>query len=246
MESASFPPPLCYRIEAVLAEHSNIVKVDTDDSDDRLCGAFVYYREVSYTAQVGPTCGLAALIMTGKLFNVTEYSLDNVLQKAKELKLTNFGEMFSASWLVKLTEELWNDAVVGEVEEFPSPERVVSGLGNEEVLLVPYDSDRNFSPCAKNGHTAHWAIVIGFFYINDKGDRIEFKKRLDEEIEAQKLYVFAFHGKSKHMSLWPYKDLLGSNQQLFEVGPKRTEGYVVPNGEMTDLRNKAVWLKPRP
>ena len=28
-------------------------------------------------------------------------------------------------------------------------------------ILVPYDNDRNFEPCLRNGHKAHWAILTG-------------------------------------------------------------------------------------
>ena len=28
-------------------------------------------------------------------------------------------------------------------------------------VLVPYDNDKNFEPCLKNGHKAHWAVLTG-------------------------------------------------------------------------------------
>jgi len=34
-------------------------------------------------------------------------------------------------------------------------------LARGDILLVPYDPDKNFVPVLKKGHKAHWALVTG-------------------------------------------------------------------------------------
>lgn len=40
----------------------------------------------------------------------------------------------------------------------------------KSLKLRSYDSDFNHSPCLKNGHKAHWAVIIGCLV--DDGDRV--------------------------------------------------------------------------
>ena len=34
-------------------------------------------------------------------------------------------------------------------------------LARGDVLLVPYDPDKNYVPVLKKGHKAHWALITG-------------------------------------------------------------------------------------
>lgn len=43
-------------------------------------------------------------------------------------------------------------------------------LNRPQMLKYRYDSDFNHAPCLKNGHKAHWALVIGCLI--DENDRV--------------------------------------------------------------------------
>lgn len=101
---------------------------------------------------------------------------DDLLKTAMSFKFTNNGEMFSASWLLALLKHNLPAAPI-------KPERVRSyiydgnlddmfikeKLKNHAMLLVPYDADRNHSPCNQNGHKAHWCLICGYL-IEDSND----------------------------------------------------------------------------
>lgn len=122
---------------------------------------------------LGPTCGLCALSMLYCGYPTA----DELLQKAIQLKYSNNGEMFSAHWLLQLLKDNMN------VASIKAPERVRSyihdGLLNSDfikeklrqhcMLLVPYDADKNHSPCMLSGHKAHWTLICGYL-IDDFGD----------------------------------------------------------------------------
>lgn len=39
--------------------------------------------------------------------------------------------------------------------------RIIERLNQGLPILIPYDSNRDGSPCCKNGHMAHWAVLTG-------------------------------------------------------------------------------------
>ncbi|EDX14144.1 GD21053 [Drosophila simulans] len=69
-----------------------------------------------------------------------------------------------------------------------------------------YDADVNHAPCVKNGHRAHWALIVG--YLVDTQDRF---------------YVLARHGKSRNLAVWPMDTLSHSNENLKEFA--QPKGY---------------------
>lgn len=121
---------------------------------------------------LGPTCGICALSM---LYRGVP-TADNLLQIAKSRRFTNNGEMFSASWLLDLLKESLNSSVINP-EKIRSyifdgvldSEFIKEKLQGHAMLLVPYDADRNHSPCNLNGHKAHWCLICGYL-IDDNND----------------------------------------------------------------------------
>lgn len=71
------------------------------------------------------------------------------------------GEMFSAEWLAYLAEENFNTRII-ENGLSSHTQCILHCLLNDGFVLIPYDADYNHSPCLKQGHKAHWAVVCGF------------------------------------------------------------------------------------
>ncbi|XP_053695109.1 UPF0692 protein CG33108 [Sabethes cyaneus] len=178
-------------------------------------------QNVTSILQMGPTCGLTALSM---LFEGSP-STKNFLEMAVEKGYSNNGEMFSAKQLNDLLATALDDnrhlveytpvthALVGGDMDDPNI-RMQLRLGS--MFIVPYDPDRDHTPTLNRGHKAHWALIVG--YLVDQFDDF---------------YVFARHGKTRNLALWPLKDLARSNANLVEfcqpVGYPG-EVFVLPEG----------------
>lgn len=180
-------------------------------------------QNVEPILQNGPTCGLTALSM---IFDGSP-SAKALLEQAIARGYSNNGEMFSARQLNELFE-----VVLEEnrhlVEYKPVTHTLISGWMDDPnmqiklrlgaMFLVPYDPDKNHTPCLNRGHRAHWALVVG--YLID---------------QFEDFYVFARHGKTKNLALWSLRDLAKSNANLVEfcqpVGHPN-ETFILPEGGM--------------
>lgn len=127
-----------------------------------------------------------------------------------------------------------------------------------------YDADYNHSPALRNGHAAHWALLVGFalkflpheteapagnqdrLRIYETGSRTELSESVTlRSFPASQILVFARQGKSKHIGVWEYENLFKSNQNLNEIGRKITEApeeYTLHPIERT-LRSQVVVLQ---
>ncbi|XP_075983269.1 actin maturation protease [Anticarsia gemmatalis] len=182
------------------------------------------YKWFESILQIGPTCGLVALSM---LVN-GEATPDELLSIAKLQGFTSNGEMFSCKQMAKLAEKAHSLAEIDNVRcllkqgglfSTDTVERLLNGA----ILLVPYDADCNHSPCLRNGHTAHWALVCGIIIVENTGI----------ELDPKNIYVLCKHGKSKYLALWNLSDLAKSNNNLWEFSPKKgADGlvYILPIG----------------
>ncbi|XP_015266102.1 PREDICTED: UPF0692 protein C19orf54 homolog isoform X1 [Gekko japonicus] len=88
-------------------------------------------------------------------------SLEEVVQVALERGYTAQGEMFSASDVAKLAEEVFPcqaELLSGGLEG-QNRERILQHLLAGLPLLIPYDEDSNHEPCLRRGYKAHWAVV---------------------------------------------------------------------------------------
>lgn len=109
------------------------------------------------------------------LFNGSP-TADDLLKSGVRCKFTNNGEIFSTSWLLELLKENLNASNVkpdkircytydGSLDS----EFVKEKLRQHSMLLVPYDADKNHSPCNQNGHKAHWCLICGYL-VEDSND----------------------------------------------------------------------------
>lgn len=104
----------------------------------------------------------------------------DLLKQAKCLQYTNNGEMFSARNLLDLVKRNLIESNI----KAKNPETIRAylydgpldtdfiqvKLKNHCLLLVPYDADRNHSPCFRNGAKAHWCLIVG--YLIDENDDV--------------------------------------------------------------------------
>jgi len=144
--------------------------------------------------------------------------------------------------------------------------KIVHHLMQGWPVLVPYDADANHEPTSKNGHKAHWAVLIGgtvletFERDDDVSSALDkfvhFSPKLDEQSSKSffslldkcnsKLIILAKQGKSKFTKAWDFEQLCDSNKNLMEVDPKLDDiNYVLPkNRDLRDnLCNKFLLIK---
>lgn len=176
-------------------------------------------------------------------------------------------------WIQKLAENVLScsSIIVDQTREGFCQLKILNSLIRSQSILVPYDCDKNHQPCLNNGKTAHWALLTGFLLVSENdtlfkkfvhstysdstiSSLIWYRNETLDDIELNqgdinmctKIFVMAFHGKSKHPGLWLLKDLLMSNSQLNEFNPSRAESnvdYVLPPGEgVKALKNKFIIL----
>lgn len=193
------------------------------------------YTPLESFIQEGPQCGLVALAMY--LGNPTKTTVENLLDRAQKDHYTNNGEMFSAEYMSRLACSFLNCSpkTGGFVELFSGAldcDYIKTCLLNKCCILVPYDTDKNNSPCLQNGCKAHWCILCGGVE-TDQG-----------------FFVLARHGKARNVAVWKLGDLSESNSQLNEVGVYvKDPGIVfnVPEGGVQGplgLKKKCVILRP--
>lgn len=225
----------------------------------------------------------------------TQLSIESIFDEAKRVGVTSNGEIFSVSWLANLASILYSSckSTVIDILEFSNRSRsrfIVETLLGRKCLLVPYDTDKNNEPCLNRGHTAHWALIVGFMIVDYRSSSssplIGFSKSSDFDCSClqldnrdspdqlywfnsasdhfcgshqsalcnffsnssdERIYVFALHGKSKHIAVWSLDQLLASNENLREIGEKRLNDgleYRIPDEGVEDgLRGKMLVLE---
>jgi len=216
--------------------------------------------------QAGFNCGLVALRM-GAEFICPEsvHMYPTLLPLAKELGLTNEGEIFSSYHLGILAEQHYRlKAVV--LSPFTSKD-VVSHLARGYPLLLPYDADKSYAPCVMYGNRPHWAIVRGFVFRTDMHPSfapLEIFSDADMEDELfshtkqpsfplpeplhyneDELYLICQHGKSKNPALWSYTSIQQSNNNLQLPNQQKKESgrWKIPDS-LSELQNHIILLYP--
>lgn len=215
-------------------------------------------RRVKPVIQNGPMCGLVALTMAYTMLGgcCTRASDDKahpeaLLQVVKQRETSKNGEMFAVEYLEGIARD--HLQCQAEVVELASVD-VLGVILQRKALLVPYDADKDHTPCLEKGHKAHWCLLVGFAAILSSSFDSSvilgccmpssslpghFVIREDQKASllatlqsSDQLYVFARHGKSAHLGLWRFTSLLESNRNLVEMDPKRTRPgeYVIPDG----------------
>ncbi|KAG8226468.1 hypothetical protein J437_LFUL009778 [Ladona fulva] len=230
---------------------------------------FVFnYRYLRPVLQDGPTCGLAALSMASSCRDRMVY-VNRILKYTKLRGYSNNGEMFSVEYLADIAKTLIGFEIEVLEKGLENQEYVLNQIMNGALLLIPYDADFNHTPCKKNGHRAHWAVICGLLLeghlngqlsaescqSNSKFNCVQYLPDKDTFVpqnllnicEVNQVYLLARQGKSVHPGVWSYKELKDSNENLIEFDPIRAESnisYILPpEGVEGGLKGKAVLIK---
>ncbi|KAH9374795.1 hypothetical protein HPB48_019030 [Haemaphysalis longicornis] len=213
--------------------------------------------------QSGPQCGLVALSMASQLLPRDGHpvSVGELFEMAKSLRFTEKGEMFSAGHMKTLAETCLGGCQARLVCDDHRAE-IVGHLIRGKPVLIPYDSDGNFEPCLKSGHTAHWAVLHGSSSLQSPNTfllaspasfsggpatpssvpppgagsprELLLPLALLGGVDAA-VFVCASQGKSRHVGLWGLERLLDSNHNLAHLGPRhRAAEFVVPAGGVAE------------
>ncbi|GAB1607576.1 UPF0692 protein C19orf54 homolog [Argonauta hians] len=229
-------------------------------------------HSVDGVLQKGPQCGFVALYMGARVWKMDSLSLDQLVNIGQRKGYTIQGELFSAYFMEDLAKEFCCSQVVDSAQLCLNViwECLLKGY----LILVPYDSDKNYQPCLKQGHKAHWSLLTGCFMVLkstcepylkscfeqdldepslfhadiEDGDRLdtpEIRKNLVGNVEE--IFVYTMQGKSRRPGIWSLSELFASNQNLLQVSPGRNnETYVIPpNGIENELCGKIVLLRPK-
>ncbi len=139
-----------------------------------------------------------------------------------------------------------------EIRNFNQDVDFFEVLLKSKLILIPYDTDRNYEPCNKNGIKAHWALITGFMVpvhfsesvskslVNfteenkPQGLTVVQSLELSQVQELRKIFeknkqvsdlihVICKQGKSKNLGVWNLKKLLESNRQLREINKEKCD-----------------------
>lgn len=129
-------------------------------------------RGLSPVLQKGPMCGLVALTMAAHLLHKKKQPLqsgdmfhtEQILQFSVGKGLSKQGEMFSTDAMedvivhfLHLQSRTLNTDSHGTVQEILTS----TAVGEETAILIPYDADKDHTPCLARGHNAHWCLLVG-------------------------------------------------------------------------------------
>lgn len=215
-----------------------------------------------------PVCGLVGLTMASQILQrgIKDSALPlNLKDVAMANGYTKQGEVLSADHLLSIAQK--GLCCSGHISSGLSLSMILQCLTNSEAILVPYDCDKDHTPCLLQGHNAHWCVIVGVAVTVSRGYShvdtiIQTSSRYPENVWYYSLntcdisvlqgasdfvdnvMVFARHGKSRHMGLWSLAKVVASNNNLEQLDPHRDPvHYVLPEGGLREsLAGKVVVL----
>ncbi|XP_023231413.1 UPF0692 protein C19orf54 homolog [Centruroides sculpturatus] len=178
------------------------------------------YHQVKPILQDGPKCGLVALCMASQLLSKT-LMVDAAFERAKELRFTKKGEMFSESYDADSNHEPC--CKKGHTAHWA----VITGF----CIIIDENQCESLKLCSKDtdpSHIIHW-----------KNNSFPFN--VDENTPV---FVFARQGKSSRVQIWNFDQLCKSNKNLSEFSVKHiASDFILPkNGIQNELSNHAILL----
>ena len=149
-------------------------------------------HDIPPVIQNGPMCGIVCLTMAALLLERIKTPPETLCAKDKlhpksilEYAITNTlsrqGEMFSADAMKSVIKDhLLYQAKIANIESSNSLQEMLSGIiSGQNAILVPYDKDKNHSPCLAGGHRAHWCLLVGLcLVLESTSDSIPLKSDL--------------------------------------------------------------------
>ncbi|GFO27499.1 upf0692 protein c19orf54 homolog [Plakobranchus ocellatus] len=136
-------------------------------SEGREATVLSCYNPLKPVLQNGPVCGLVALSMASQFCNSCQVATDDIFCEAHKRGYSKQGEIFSVEYLKELSSHflscrvehlfLQRQCQSGKYDK----EMIIRHLLQRNVILLPYDADKNHGPCQKRGEKAHWAVIAG-------------------------------------------------------------------------------------
>lgn len=145
---------------------------------------FPYLPESPIFLQVGPTCGLNALKSIRP-----ELDVPHLLQQAREMGITEMGEIYCVHDLAKLAQANGIESIVVSIDQIDEYKDY-----NYKCILVPFDVDEN-GISFYEGKNAHWGIV--------------WRQFIDD-------LIILTHSSSPYYLIEKWSTLVASNKQLRE------------------------------
>ena len=132
--------------------------------------------QVAMAAQVGPTCGLAALRMAAQAHATAgggrptgtaahgcggSFAAPSLLTVAQERRYSVDGEIFDVGHLCALARDVCG--LDAEVVAWPDASSLAAALAAGHLFVAPYDrGDANYgAPVCRGGARAHYALLVG-------------------------------------------------------------------------------------
>ncbi|KAK6024419.1 hypothetical protein OSTOST_09769 [Ostertagia ostertagi] len=85
------------------------------------------------------------------------------------------------------------------VTPLPDASLLINLIDSGAAVLVAYDCAKNYEPALRHGHGAHWALLVGYLYVDM--DAKDIRPAADVVVKDEDaFYVFAYHGKKA--SIW--------------------------------------------
>lgn len=234
-------------------------------------------QEIPAKLQDGPQCGLVSLWMAGQFLQPeNEVTIEDIVEEATQCNYTKHGEMFSAKNMVKLAKSVFPTSQAKKMKESST---ILNSLENlltllcidQNLIMVPYDSDADQWPCNRKGERAHWGLIIGVAiilpYKNLAFDEAkpldgfvshlkppitnETKEAILKNKEKIRYLLVTRQSKSKRLFLYSPKKMVESNTNLVGYADRhkhyelfKKEGFVMPKGGIkAGLKGQLVILE---
>ncbi len=215
-----------------------------------------------WQAQIGPSCGLAALRMVrgyyfydqsidDKVNNDVDgqVPLSSLLPEAQERGYTQDGEVFNANNLFDLASEVCGLSCEMCSTQDLDLRRIWDVLRGDGVFILPYDSNaRTRLPARFSGKSAHYGIIVGFLVgrncdknTNSKTPALTPLEREDDTamdyVEVDSFYLMVQHSLSPKLSIARWSEFAESNQQLTTIDQEK-----YGTGDL-DLKDRIIILR---
>lgn len=215
---------------------------------------------IPWQAQIGPSCGLAALRMAREYFLTATLSdedkerhLPSLLGEAQERGFTTDGEVFDANNLRELADEVCGiECHMWSMQEL-TPSIVYGVLAEGGVFILPYDtSARTRLPACLSGRRAHYGIIVGIAIglgvvapADVQNESLRLRPLKDEDrdgafdgrTECDQTFLLVQHSLSSNLAIAPWPDFIESNQQLVSMNEAKFGNTTL------DLRDRIIVCK---
>ncbi|VDK22981.1 unnamed protein product [Anisakis simplex] len=84
---------------------------------------------------------------------------------------------------------------------------------------------------------------VGYLCQDMSRTELEWSKANASQADYEHMYLFCLHGKSRHLAIWKYMDLVESNANLNKFAKRRLldgESYILPSEGVRALKQKCL------